>query len=240
MKTYYIVKKDGKVEFYNRNSACFAEIVGDSGEYSIFIHFDSRYVGSEILVQTDPSLTKQEIQTFLKKVSTFGVKASIVELTKEQWEQLHPYSEAKGNSYLFEIKGSDYSCPKFLKFSIHVLRSLVEDPHICKQYVSKKTPVGLDNFQFFRVISSVYPARHDYFGYITAYDYGKMDSKLFKGNYRFKEIADKIKDYPWHSVSQRVASYNRPDKYIQVPSKDFPDNKDQLIKFLSKLSLKHS
>lgn len=208
MPTYYILEQDGKVIFKNRNSACFAEITSSDYEFSL-AKDRIDWSKTKLTFLPNQTLTKDIVKKFLKKVATFGIEAKLVEVTKNEWIDKHPGTGMiRGDKLitLVEIDCSKFYSKKFLKVGIHVLRVLIEDPVLSREYVKCKTPVGLDNFQHLRIIATLYPGAHNYFGNLLYASYQKPGQSIFKGNVPFKNLKDKLEKASWHSATSSICS----------------------------------
>lgn len=210
MLTYYIIEKDGKQIFKNGCIACFADITGNDLEFwrdSVRLTF-----------LCDNTLSVEQIEKFLKKVSEFGVKGTFIE------RKILGNNSKNSKSVYFDML--DYPNSKVAKFSLHVLRCLIEDPSLVKAYVRHRKPANIDNFQFLRIIATLYRGRHDYFGGL----FGKhfKGKNFYRTNPPFPDLKKAFEAASFYSVTDSVC------RSMMILTEDImegtPANK---IKFLS-------
>lgn len=242
MPTYYVLEEDDKVVFHNSNTACFADITSGYDKFGLNKE-GIDWSKTKILFYANQTISQDVVEKFLKKVATFGVSGKLIELSKNEWLKKHPKSGVtKGDNLIniIEIDCSKYNTKRLLKFGIHVLRILIEDPGLARQYVNNKTPVGLDNFQHLRIIGTAYPGCHNYFGNLLCVSYTKPGFTQFKGNVPFHRLKEKLDKAPWITSTNSICSVYQSEFF---PTKEVQKNSTQehistLIKLTRKTAKK--
>jgi hypothetical protein len=238
MYTYYVLKKDGVTFFKNKNTACFAEIFSAYNPSQCIRKIFAKKTNEELEFLVSDDLEEEEVKKYLKRMSRLGIKTTYRILNKKDMIEWHG-SYRGGDKDLFilvTIKLSDYEDPKLFKLHVHALRLLIEDSRIIKKYVKSKVPVGLDCWQFLRIISSIDGDRHGFFQGVLNREYGNnLDGYTiygFQKNERLKNLIPLLADSDWDRSSTHVTtSLPRITIYIKNGR---PDGLEALMIFLSR------
>lgn len=193
--TIYVLKKDGEIVFENNNTACFAEITSGGARSLKSLDFATHSL--EFLVDTNVSI--ETARKFVSRCKPWGIIASIEEVSKEDLLKWH--EQPRGTNAKCVIKFSDYKTPNYLKFAIHVLRSMIEDTPVVNGFIDNPKPKGMQNWQFFRIHASMFRGGHGYFSGLLQNHYdGRI--RFSKDNPRFSDIRDKIDKLDFANVTQ--------------------------------------
>lgn len=181
MDTFFIVREGTKVVFRNDNTSCFAEVIKNNFnkcKECIWNLPDVKFNRRNLVFLVNPSLEKEEVSAFLEKVADFGVKGRIIKRFS------HPDVKVDENDNFVKIKYSDFKSRQHLEFAIIVLRTLIEDVGVVRDFI-RDNP-DLDNWRWFCYCAGG-ATEHGYFPHII-----NLFSRSILIPYPKEEILDRI------------------------------------------------
>lgn len=230
MYSYYHLLENGKIILTNTNTACFAEIFSTFNKNTDIRRFFPNPTTEELEFLADPELSETEVKKYLKRMSRLGIKTTIRILNRDEifkWHPIYRPEEEKDTFIIVSIKLAGYTDPKLFKLHIHILRLLIEDHKIIHEYVKSKIPIGLDSWQFLRIIATEIGDRHGFLQGLCNLDFYRKstDDKKpfnFKKNPKFKEMILELPECKWASSTIQLTS-NKPrySMFIKDNSKEY-------------------